>query len=447
MYKKKNSELKSIVASIGDLMGLLERLWLLNRTLVSDDMDRAIEIIGEYIPRSANYKINQYPSGQKVWTWTVPERFHVTEAYLELLTPNGPKRIVDFADNPLHVVSYSPAIDQELGFEDLREHLHSNPEQPSGIPWVFRFYDKDWGFCLPHNLLATLPKDGRYKAVIKSEFTDGSLKVGECFLPGETDEEILIVCDVCHPSQVNDSLSGVVVAVDLLKRLAERSSPPRYGVRVLFLPETIGSIAWLANNEDHIKKCRFGIYGELFGHKGKIRFQRTRQDDHILDRVTRYVITKHTDGEFIEDPFCGTIITNDEKVTNAPGVDIPTIALNRWPYALYHTSLDTPAEMLPESLAEMSRVYEDIIEILELDFRPKRTFKGPLFLSGLDWGDFDWKATRERKRAVQDLAGNLEGDLTAFEIAQAVGLDFILVLEILGLMERQGLILRCSNNT
>lgn len=427
------------------MMELMTRLWPLHRTLVSSDMDRAMSIIGEYLPEGFEYRINGYPSGQKVWTWTVPEKYVVEEAYLDLVGPGPRRRVVDFSDNPLSIVSYSPAVDVELGLDELRPHLHSNKERPGAIPWVFKYYDRDWGFCLPHAVLESLPTDGRYRAVIRSRFDTGELKVGELTIPGESDDFLLIVTDVCHPSQVNDSISGVVVAVDFARRYAARlrqgAAPGRYGLKILFLPETIGSVAWLANNENLIDRMKFGIFSEFIGHREKLRLQRSRQDDHLIDRVARYVIKRHTNGDFIDGPFCHTIITNDEKVTNAPGVDIPTIALNRWPFDRYHTTDDNPAAILPAELSQVSRIYDDIFNILQTNFYPRRRFRGPLFLSGLKL-DFDWKAPRQLKRAVQDVAGNLDGDLSALDIAASVGLDYELVLKILGAMQRQNLIER-----
>jgi aminopeptidase-like protein len=161
------------------MMELSERLWPLHRTLVCDDMDHTIEMIGEYLPPEYEYTIHEYPTGQKIWTWTVPEKYEVEEAYLEYFGPNGLERIVDFADNPLHIVSYGPAFEGDLSWNELRPHLHTIPDRPDSIPWVFKYYDRDWGFCLPHNQFLKLDQSGRYRVVMKTSFTDGTLKVGE----------------------------------------------------------------------------------------------------------------------------------------------------------------------------------------------------------------------------------------------------------------------------
>lgn len=423
------------------MMELMTRLWPLHRTLVSDDMDRTLDIIGEYLPPQGEYRIHRYPSGQKVWTWTVPEKFVVEEAYLELLTEQGPRRVADFADNPLHLVSYSPRFEGELSFAELEPHLHTNPARPHALPWVFKYYARDWGFCLSHDEFMALPRDGRYRAVVRTRFDAGHLGVGEYTLEGSSGEYFLIVCATCHPMQVNDSISGVVTAVDLVRRRAGLEAG-YYGIKVLFLPETVGSVAFLANNEHLIDRFPFAVFTEFVGNDHRLRLQRSRQDDHLIDRVARFVLKSRTGGDFVEGGYCHTIITNDEKVTNAPGVNIPTIALNRWPddgWELYHTSDDNPAAMVPEKLAEVSALYDDILDIMEAIRYPRRTFRGPLFLSGVDFG-FDWLANRTIKRGVQDIMQNLEGDLSTFDLAEMLGMDFDMVRRAVAAMERQGFV-------
>ena len=91
--------------------------------------------------------------GSKVWTWTIPERFVVHEAYLE--TENG-DRIVDFTLNPLHIVSYSLPVDAILSWEELETHLYYDEKRPWAVPWMFKYYDRNWGFCLSKDVFDQL---------------------------------------------------------------------------------------------------------------------------------------------------------------------------------------------------------------------------------------------------------------------------------------------------
>jgi hypothetical protein len=100
---------KNFMKPYTSLKSILAEFFPLHRTLASDDHDKTLEIVGSYMPDSSNYTIETYAPLTPVWTWKVPERYVVHEAYLE--TEDG-ERIVDFKDNPLHIVSYSLPIDK-----------------------------------------------------------------------------------------------------------------------------------------------------------------------------------------------------------------------------------------------------------------------------------------------------------------------------------------------
>ncbi len=276
------------------LKAILAEFFPLHRTLASDDQDKTLGIIGAYMPDSSNYTIETYTPLEKAWTWQVPERYAVHEAYLEI---EGGERIVDFKDNPLHIVSYSLPVDAALTFDELQPHLYFNEKRPHAIPWVFKYYERDWGFCLPKNLFDKLPRDKTYRAVIRSEFaTDPArgFKVATAVVHPEGGAnpaagEILVLAHTCHPMQANDDGSGVVSAIELARRLAENPLPAgSMSVRFWFGPETIGTIVWLSRNEDLIQNLRGGIFLEMTGSRNKIAWHHTRQHNHLLDRITNY---------------------------------------------------------------------------------------------------------------------------------------------------------------
>ncbi len=109
--------------SYTSLKSILAEFFPLHRTLASDDHDKTLEIIGSYMPDSSNYTIETYTPLEPAWTWQVPERYVVHEAYLEV---EGGERVVDFKNNPLHIVSYSLPVDKTLSFEELQPHLYFN---------------------------------------------------------------------------------------------------------------------------------------------------------------------------------------------------------------------------------------------------------------------------------------------------------------------------------
>ena len=423
------------------LKPLLEQIYPLHRTLASEGTDHALRIVGEHMPPAAAYTIETYPPGTQVWTWRVPERYVVHEAYLE--TEDG-RRVTDFADNPLHLVSYSLPVDRTLSWDELAPHLHYNEKRPHAIPWVFKYYQRDWGFCLPKEVYDALDRGARYRAVIRSEFvTDPGqgLRVGVGVVHPEGGAapergECIVCAHICHPMQANDDASGVASAVGLAQRLAANPLPPgSMSVRFLFCPETIGSIAYLAHHEDLIPRLKGGIFLEMTGNRGPLAWHHTRQHDHLLDRITHYVLrtTHHVERPFAAFP------PNDERVINGPGVNVPCISLNRWPYDEYHTSDDNPDIIHEDMLRGAAETAEAILRIYASNYVPRRTFRGPVFLSGYGlW--VDWRENWELNRAIEKIMMLFEGDRTVFDIAQEVGLDYWTVWEYVERFRERGLV-------
>jgi aminopeptidase-like protein len=398
------------------LKALLEELFPLDRTLVSDGLDEALNRLGATLPAELGWQVEEFPSGEPAWTWRIPERYVVHEAYLE--TEDG-RRIVDHADSPLHLVSYSEPIDALLTFDELDPHLHTAPHRPHAVPWEFKYYERSWGFCLSHNAYTALPRDVRYRAVIRSEFaTDRGLTVGVCRAPGDLDGELLVCAHIDHPHQANDDLAGVITAAEVARRLAANPLPEgSLGVRFLFCPETIGSITYLSRHEDLIGSLRGAVFSEMTGTDGPLVLQRTRQDDDVMDRIARSVLGRPSEGAFRE------VIGNDEMVINGPGVDVPCVSISRWPYPEYHTSDDNPSIISEAQLVAAADAIEEIIRVRATAYVPRRTFRGPVFLSGHGlW--VDWRVNRPLNAALEKFMLMLEGDRTLFEIADELGLGY-----------------------
>lgn len=413
------------------LKPLLERIYPLHRTLASDGTDEALGIVREAMPAAAEFAVESYAPGAPIWSWQVPERYLVDEAYLE--TEQG-QRVIDFADNPLHLVSYSLPVDKTLAWDELVPHLFYSDERPGAIPWNYNYYQRDWGFCLAKDVFETLPRDVRYRVVIRSEFLtdpkDGGFRVGAGVLhpgggPVPEVGEFLISSHICHPMQANDDAAGVVTAIEVAHRLAEKPLPPgSMSVRFWCGPETIGTIAYLAHHEDLIPRLKGGIFVEMTGNENTIAWHHTRQHNHLLDRITAHVLrdTEHVERDFADFP------PNDERVINGPGVNVPCISVNRWPYSEYHTTDDNPDIIHEPMLQGAADVIEQIVRIYATNYRPKRNFRGPLFLSGNDlW--VDWQENFALNRSYEKIMMSFEGDNSVFDIAEEVGLDYWVVRE------------------
>ena len=347
-------------------MSLGEEMWRfaadlfpICRSITGEGVRQTLAAVAERIPLT----VHEVPTGTPVLDWTVPREWNVRGAWIA--GPDG-ERVVDFARSNLHLVSYSTPVEARLPLAELKAHLHSLPEQPDLIPYRTSYYRESWGFCLPHRLLESLP-EGEYEVRIDSTLADGSLTYGECFLPGESPREVLISCHVCHPSLANDNLSGLAVATWLAQALAQ--GPRRYGWRFLFIPGTIGSIAWLARNEEGAQRVAHGLVAANLGDSGGFHYKRSRRGTAEIDRAVIRVLKDAGEPFAVENfvPF-----GYDERQYGSPGFDLPVGSLTRTPwgrYREYHTSADDLSFLRPESLAGSLAAYLAVARVLEANRR------------------------------------------------------------------------------
>jgi aminopeptidase-like protein len=248
-----------------------------------------------------------------------------------------------------------------MSLAQLRPRLHSLPEQPELIPYRTTYYAEDWGFCLSQRQLAALA-EGEYDVCIDATLSPGHLTYGECLLPGETDQEILISVHSCHPSLANDNLSGMAVAAFLARQLA--AGPRRHTFRFLFIPGTIGSITWLALHEAEARRIRHGLVLSCLGDPGPSTYKRSRRGNALVDRAAAHVLGQagpHTLLDFVPYGY-------DERQYCSPGFDLPVGCLTRTPngrFPEYHTSADNLAFVRPEALEDSLEKCLRIVEILE----------------------------------------------------------------------------------
>jgi aminopeptidase-like protein len=337
-------------------------------------------------------------------------------------------------------------VDEVLTWAELEPHLYYNEKRPHAIPWKFKYYDRDWGFCLPKNQFDGLARDQKYHAVIRSEFStrpEQGFKVSTAVVhpqtgPKDSAGELFIMAHVCHPNQANDDAAGVVTAIEVARRLAAKPLPPgSMSVRFWFGPETIGTIAWLAHHEDLIHSIKGGIFIEMTGNDNSLALQHTRQHSALMDQVGQYVLNKRG-SEFREGTFAD-VIANDERVLNGPGLNIPCISVTRYPYPEYHTTDDNLDIIHEDRLREAADVIEEIIRIYASNYLPKRKFRGPVFLSG--HGLFvDWQTNWKLNRAIEKMMMRFEGRQSIFEIANELDLDYWETREYIEKFRLRGLI-------
>ena len=162
---------------------------------------------------------------------------------------------------------------------------------------------------------------------------------GELILPGLSKKEILISTYICHPSMANNELSGPLVAIALSKFFIKRKL--KKTLRFLFIPETIGSIAYIYKNIKSLKKNVIGGYVlTCIGDNREYSFLKTKYENTPSDVAAQNAF-KDLNIKFKEYSFLER--GSDERQYNSPGVDLKIGSIMRTKYGCYkeyHTSLD-----------------------------------------------------------------------------------------------------------
>ncbi len=330
---------------------LIARLFPICRSITGNGVRQSLALLQEQIP----LEIHEVPSGEMVFDWTVPPEWNIRDAWIK---NTAGERLVDFQKLNLHVVSYSVPVNCRMKLAELRSHLFTAPGHPDWVPYRTSYYQESWGFCLSEAQLGQFSEAEEYDVCIDSSLQPGHLTYGECFLPGEETDEVLISTHICHPSLANDNLSGIAVAVKLAQQLA--TVPRRYSYRFLFVPGSIGAITWLARNEAKLGRIRHGFVLTCVGDSAPLTYKRSRQGNAEIDRA--FAVAVGGAGE----PF--SPYGYDERQYNSPGINLPVGCLMRSVHGTfpeYHTSADDLSFINPDALDETLHTCRTVLDILE----------------------------------------------------------------------------------
>jgi aminopeptidase-like protein len=338
------------------LHGFAAELFPICRSITGEGVRRTLTSIQSKIP----IEVSEVPTGTPVFDWNVPKEWNIRDAYIK--APDG-RRVVDFQRSNLHVMNYSVPVRATMSLSDLRPHLFSIPDKPDLIPYRTSYYQENWGFCLKHSDLLAL-EDGDYEVLIDSTLEEGNLTYGEYLVPGESADEVLISCHVCHPSLANDNLSGVTIATHLAQILSRKENL-RYTYRFVFLPVTVGAITWLARNRQSARQIKHGLVLTCVGDPGGFHYKKSRRGDADIDRAMAHAL-RHS-GESFEllnfSPY-----GYDERQYCSPGFNLPVGCLMRsvWgTFPEYHTSADNLEFVRPDRLAGSLRVVAAALDVIE----------------------------------------------------------------------------------
>ena len=399
------------------MYGWAQDLFPICRSLTGNGTRQTLNYLREIVPQM---QLHEVPSGTQAMDWIVPDEWNISGGYIERV--NG-ERIVDFADSNLHVVGYSKPVDGVFAIDELQPHLHSLPDRPDTIPYVTSYYSRDWGFCLTQNTRDKM-KDGDYRCVIDSTLGPGHLTYGEIVLPGESSSEIFLSTYVCHPSMANNELSGPVVTIALARWLAQKTDR-RYSIRIVFIPETIGSIVYLSRHLKHLRKHVIaGFNVTCVGDDRAWSYLPSRNGETLADRVALHVL-KHDHPEFIRYSYLDR--GSDERQYCSPGVDLPVASVMRTKYGAYpeyHTSDDDLSVITAPGLAASLETLKRCIECVELnDTYRTQTLGEPQLgrrnlISNLGYGPGKMGDFRRR---ISNLLAYSDGSKDLLDVANEIG--------------------------
>lgn len=398
----------------------LERLYPLCRSMTGDGVRATLDVIGESVPLSRL----AIASGTTCHDWTVNDEWTVRDAYVADLSG---RRVIDFQKHTLHLMGYSVPVREQMTLAQLRPHLYTLPEHPDWIPYCTSYYQHTWGFCLTQRQLDTMD-EGPYDVVIDSHIGPGELSIGEVLVLGDSEEEVLISAHTCHPSLVNDNLSGIVVATEVAAALAALPRR-RWSYRFVFAPGIIGSLAWLTHHEQDLRRVRHGLVLAGLGGSGHLVYKRTRHGERDIDRAAAHVVGR-AGGEVRDYSPYGY----DERQYNSLGFDLPVGRLTRTPhgeYPEYHTSADDLDFVTDDELVDAHATIGRIIEVLELDAtcRNLSPYGEPqLGKRGL-YPSLGGQAATDAMMALLWTMSCSDGRTNLLDIADRAGLDFATVAQ------------------
>lgn len=336
----------------------LKRLFPICRSITGQGNRETLRILQELIPLT----IHEYPTGQKVYDWAIPWEWNIKDAWIK---NSSGEKVVDFQKSNLHVVSYSVPIHARMRLAELNEHLYYREEIPSAIPYRTTYYHENWGFCLSYNDYKKYFNDNdSYEVFVDSELKNGSLTIGELLVKGKSDKEYLVSTYICHPSLANDNLSGPVMTALLSRELLNRTL--NFSYRIIFVPETIGAIAYCAHNEEAMKKIIAGFVVSTVGGPGRFGYRQSWQKDCFINFLVEDTFYEKGIDNFKIYPF--DIHGSDERQYSSQGFRINIVSITKdryYDYDYYHTSLDNLSFVSAENIAACLALYIGTIEKLD----------------------------------------------------------------------------------
>lgn len=358
-----------------NLINICHDLFPFNYSVSGKNSEKASSAYLEHLA----FQIHSFNSGESLRGWKIPENWIAKQAKL---IKNG-KVIHDcLSSSELGCPVLCPSYKGTVNKDELLKHCSWREDLPEAIVYdwtrLYRPAKKEWGLCIPWAILKEL-EEGDYEINIETEISEGRMVVYDYFLEGSTREEIIFNAHNCHPYQANDDISGCAVGIEIFKHLS-RIKERRYSYRLLIAPELFGPMFWAENHIQKGHSIKGCVLLKSVGNKSNLKLQKSYYGDTMIDKILTKAISDIT-GKEVEEYSFRNYYGNDETVFEAPGIEIPSATITRFPFPEYHTNLDTPGILNHEAMLETYKVSEKIVEILENDGRAKNVSSGLYCLS------------------------------------------------------------------
>lgn len=413
---------------------LLEEVTPLNRTIVSDDMDRAADLLDRAIGKPAvRYR---YPTGKEYGTWIVPPSWNVREATLS----DGEKKLASYQDHVLFVAPYSMPFEGWVTRQELLEHLFVSNAIEEAFAYQHRVaYDfqkrlKRWELSLPKKLVSGLTKE-RYYVKIDVDVRPGTLNALEFTAPGREETCVAFLAHLCHPGQANDGLSGVVAGAWMIRQLLRK--PRRFTYKLLVFPETIGSTVHVIAQGLSPKEIFCALFLETMGKGERLYFKKSRTGNQPIDLAAKSLIRENPDIGLL-DFYEG--YGNDELVFDFANVGIPSGSIQHFPFIEYHTSRDAADIIDWGKWRRASELALELFRRLEENRLIQLKYPGAPHLTRYQLYA-DAVTQRDRFKKIAKLLTLCDGKHTLLQMCEEADLPFEETAAFFGKLDREGLLL------
>lgn len=429
--------------SLYEIESNLNDLFKMNRSLAGEENRRTLRYLKNNIP----INIKSFASGERVFDWKIPNEWKIINGFIKDSFGN---KLIDIKENYLHVASYSQSVKKKIKFNELKKKIYIG-KLHNEIPYRTLYYKKDWAFCLSKQdykkIVKAKSNKNQFEVCIDSKFTKGKMNYGEILIRGKSKKEILISTYICHPSMANDNLSGVILT-SLLAKFIKSIPNLNWSYRIIFIPETIGAIAYIKKNLKKIKQIDYGINISCVGGKGSMSYKETKDQDSFLNKLVKNIFSRK---KIKVKKYNFDIHGSDERQYSYFGNDINIISIHKdkyYDYKEYHTSLDNLDFVKSNQILKSLEIYKELIKQIEVQkiYKNKNHYSEIMLSKFKLYPDTGGSQMTNKSKKINNLDSILwilylcDGKKTVSQIYDKLNINKRSFFEIINLLKRKKLI-------